>query len=681
MNYAISRFNTVRRKTREVLVGGNVGIGGNNPIRIQSMTTSNTLDVDATVAQCIRLAEAGSELIRVTAPSVPAARALKDIHAKFRAAGFSQPLVADIHFLPAAAMEAIEHVEKVRINPGNYADKKSPTGAPRDYTDAEYAEELERVHDAVAPLIRRAKELGRALRIGTNHGSLAERTLRRFGDTPAGMVEAALEFVRICEAENFRDLVLSMKSSNPKVMIEAYRLAAVRMAEEGMDYPMHLGVTEAGEGEDARIKSAIGIGSLLVDGIGDTIRVSLTEDPWRELPVCREILSRIIPEKTLIAGSVPANAPVSDRDVDPLEFHRRPVVSVKFNDECGIDAGTPPRVFAFADVEKPLEEIIREVRAANAKSAPVEGLVLPVATESDLAAACELQCALEDEIPAFVFDPVKDSVPELFARFSPSRRSATYVQRRFNPANAEIVPAWAALCRDKGVGLVVDSTAAARAAVLPHLKNFPQEKLIFTTSRKAPGVHPVGAYRQLAQALANADIRAPIWIRASAKNTVLPFSKIPTATPDEAPALEAALLAGPLLCDGIGDVVSVETAGTLRKNLELAYAVLQGARARQTRTEYVACPSCGRTLYDIQATVREIKARTAHLDGVTIGVMGCIVNGPGEMADADFGYVGGAPGKINLYVRRECVATGIPQSEAVDRLVALIKEHGRWKDA
>ncbi len=675
MSYAISRFNTIRRKTREVLVGGTVGIGGKNPIRIQSMTTSNTLDVAGTVAQCIRLAEAGSELIRITAPSVPAAQALKSISEQFRAAGFSQPLVADIHFLPAAAMEAIEHVEKVRINPGNYADKRS--AGTRDYSDKEYAEELERIHDAVAPLIRRAKELGRTLRIGTNHGSLSERTMRRFGDTPAGMVEAALEFVRICEAENFRDIVLSMKSSNPKVMIEAYRLAVEKMNAERMDYPIHLGVTEAGEGEDARIKSTIGIGSLLVDGIGDTIRVSLTEDPWHELPVCREILSRIRPEK--ISGSVSAS-PVSDRSVDPLEYHRREIVSVKFNDKCSVSAGTPPRVFTFADVEKPLPQIIADVRAANLKSMPIEGLVLPVATKSDLAAACELQCALEDEIPAFVFDPVKDSTPELFENFCPSRKSASYIQRRFNPANAEIIPEWVNICRRKEVGLVVDSTAAARSAVLPALRDFPQEKLIFTTSRKTPGVHMVGGYRQLAQALANVGIHSPIWIRASAKNTVLPFPKIPTASPDEAPTLEAALLAGPLLCDGIGDIISVETAGTLSKNLQLAYGILQGARTRQTRTEYIACPSCGRTLYNIQETVREIKARTSHLDGVTIGIMGCIVNGPGEMADADFGYVGGAPGKINLYVRKECVATGIPQAEAVERLIALIKEHGRWKD-
>ncbi len=323
LNYSISRFNTIRRQTREVLVGGIVGIGGKNPIRVQSMTTSNTLDVAGTLSQCIKLAEAGAELIRITAPNVPAAKALKEIHAQFRAAGFSQPLVADIHFMPAAALEALEHVEKVRINPGNYAEKSR--AGTKDFSEKKYAEALEKIHEAVAPLIKRAKELGRTLRIGTNHGSLSERTLRRFGDTPEGMVEAALEFVRICEAENFHDIVLSMKSSNPKVMIAAYRLASKKMAELSMNYPMHLGVTEAGAGEDARIKSAIGIGSLLVDGIGDTSRVSLTEDPWKEIPVCQKIIERIPTQNSAFSGT-PNYAPLNAYDVNPIAFSRREIV-------------------------------------------------------------------------------------------------------------------------------------------------------------------------------------------------------------------------------------------------------------------------------------------------------------------------------------------------------------------
>lgn len=679
MSYALSRFNTVRRPTREVRVG-NVGIGGKNPIRLQSMTTTDTLDVAGTVAQCLRLAEAGSELIRITAPTIEAARALRDIHREFRAAGFSQPLVADIHFLPAAAMEAIEHVEKVRINPGNYADKNRAR-TPHDYTDAEYAAELERVAATVAPLIRRAKALGRALRIGTNHGSLSERTLNRFGDTPAGMVEAALEFVRICEAENFRDIVLSMKSSNTKVMIAAYRLAVKTMRERGMNYPIHLGVTEAGEGEDARIKSAVGIGSLLLDGIGDTIRVSLTEDPCREIPACREITARIDKICTIPSGN-PVPAPVRDIATSAFAFHRREVVPVTLGAAgTRIAADEPPRVFLFPETDAPLAQIIADIRAllgsARVAGTPIEGLVLPIATESDLAAASEIQATFGNEIPAFVFDPEKSSVPALFEKFSPSEKSATYIQRRFNPANMEIVEEWIALCRRKNLGLVVDSTAGGRMGIVPALRDFPQEKLIFTTSRKTPDAHPVGQYRKLAQMLANAGIRAPIWIRATAHNTILPLPKFGGGNDAR---VEASLLAGPLLCDGIGDILSVELAPDAAQNLRLAYDILQASRSRRSKTEFIACPGCGRTLYDIQETVRKIKEATGHLRGVTIGVMGCIVNGPGEMADADFGYVGGAPGKINLYVRKECVARAIPQEEAVGRLVELIKKHGKWQE-
>lgn len=677
MSYALSRFNTVRRPTREVIVGG-VGIGGRNPIRLQSMTTTNTLDVAGTVSQCIRLAEAGSELIRITAPTVEAARALREIHRDFRAAGFSQPLVADIHFLPAAAMEALEHVEKVRINPGNYADKRG--ALMRDYTDAEYTEELERVAEAVSPLILRAKALGRTLRIGTNHGSLSERTMNRFGDTPAGMVEAAMEFVRICETNGFYDLVLSMKSSNTKVMIEAYRLAVRMMHDNGMNYPIHLGVTEAGEGEDARIKSAIGIGSLLLDGIGDTIRVSLTEDPWHELPACREITSRIEKISTMPSSDHPVPAPVRDTGIESFSFHRRKIVPVSLGLGKEISEDAPPRVFVFVDVEKPLAEIVADLRALLAKTrgkTPVEGVVLPIATESDLAAACELQSQFEDEIPAFIFDPVKTSVPALFEKLSPSKKSATYIQRRFNPANAEIIPDWIALCREKNIGLVVDTTAGARAAIIPALEGFPQDKLIFTSSRKTPDAHAVGVYRKLAQMLANAGIRAPIWIRSTVKNTILPLPKFGG---DSDARVEASLLAGALLCDGIGDILSVELSPSAERNLALAYDILQASRSRQTKTEYIACPSCGRTQYNIQETVKKIKERTGHLSGVTIGVMGCIVNGPGEMADADFGYVGGAPGKINLYVRKECVERGIPQDEAVEHLINLIKSHGKWEE-
>ena len=377
--YCASRLRTLRRPTRVVAVGG-VGVGGANPIRVQSMTTSDTEDVAATLDQCVRLAEAGCEIIRITAPTKAAAAALRDIHRRFRAAGFAQPLVADIHFLPAAAMEAVEHVEKVRVNPGNYADKKK--FAVREYTDAQYAEELDRLHEAFSPLVLRAKALGRALRIGSNHGSLSDRILNRFGDTPLGMVESALEFVRICESHGFRDLVLSMKSSNPKVMVEAYRLAARRMADEGMDYPLHLGVTEAGEGEDARIKSAIGIGSLLADGLGDTIRVSLTEDPWHEIPVCHRLLAAVGAFQPAAPGLLPAR-PTPDEavcdGVDPYAFARRETETLVLSPGCRAGSGEVPRVVVRSSF--PLSQAAaaaREVVDAHSRQreARVEGLLV-----------------------------------------------------------------------------------------------------------------------------------------------------------------------------------------------------------------------------------------------------------------------------------------------------------------
>ena len=369
-----------------------------------------------------------------------------------------------------------------------------------------------------------------------------------------------------------------------------------------------------------------------------------------------------------------------DTDISSFSFRRRDIVPVELGAGKKISVEDPPRVFVFIDAEKPFEEIVRDLRSllnATRTKTPVEGVVLPIATESDLAAACELQTLFEDEIPVFVFDPVKTSVPVLFEKLSPSKKSATYIQRRFNPANAEIIPDWIALCREKNIGLVVDTTAGARAAIVPALADFPQDKLIFTSSRKTPDAHPVGVYRKLAQMLANAGIHSPIWIRSTVKNTILPLPKF---NGENDARTEASLLAGALLCDGIGDIFSVELSPSPLRNITLAYDILQATRSRQTKTEYIACPSCGRTQYNIQETVKKIKARTGHLSGVTIGVMGCIVNGPGEMADADFGYVGGAPGKINLYVRKECVERGIPQEEAVDRLIDLIKSHGKWTE-
>ena len=663
-----SRHRTVRRLTRVVNVGG-VGVGGNNPIRVQSMTTSDTEDVAATVAQAIRLAEAGCEIIRITAPNKAAAAALKEIRQQFRAAGFSQPLVADIHFLPAAAMEAVEHVEKVRVNPGNYADKKK--FAVLEYTDAAYAEELERLHTAFSPLVLRAKELGRSLRIGTNHGSLSDRIMNRFGDSPNGMVESALEFIRIAESHGFKDMVLSMKSSNPKVMVEAYRLAAARMAEQGMDYPLHLGVTEAGEGEDARIKSAIGIGSLLADGLGDTIRVSLTEDPWLEIPVCKEIVRRAESFAALGAGSsvrLPADP------ADPFSFVRRETELLVLSTNCLAGSGEVPRVIVrssagLADWQAAAKEILdahaaqREVRA--------EGLLVRLDDVIHAAGLRSLRKALGQAVPAIF---VETSLTPADFPFDGSG-SRLVVVKAFAAGDAAELKAWGEAIVKHDALLVVDLDGPTLAALTKELSAIPADRLILTSSQPQDGLHATGTYRELVRCADIAQLEAPLWIRATVANAVLIDPGF------QSRLIEASILAGGLLVDGYGDFLSCETPTSSAKSLTLAYDILQGARMRQTKTEYVACPSCGRTLFDIQSTTLKIKERTGHLKSVTIAVMGCIVNGPGEMADADFGYVGGAPGKINLYVGKTPIKFNVPQEEAVERLVDLIKEKGRWVEA
>ena len=667
-DYCPSRHRTVRRLTRVVNVGG-VAVGGLNPLRLQSMTTSDTEDVAATVAQAIRLAEAGCEIIRITAPNKAAAAALKEIRQQFRAAGFNQPLVADIHFLPAAAMEAVEHVEKVRVNPGNYADKKK--FAVLEYTDAAYAEELERLHAAFSPLVLRAKELGRSLRIGTNHGSLSDRIMNRFGDSPNGMVESALEFIRIAESHGFKDMVLSMKSSNPKVMVAAYRLAAARMTELGMDYPLHLGVTEAGEGEDARIKSAIGIGSLLADGLGDTIRVSLTEDPWHEIPVCREIVRRAEAFAALGAAStvqLPADP------TDPFSFTRRATETIELSPKCLAGSGEVPRVVVrsivgLADWQAAAKEILdahaaqREVRA--------EGLLVRLDDVAQAASLRSLRKALGPSVPTLF---VETSVAPADFPFDGSG-SRLVVVKAFAAGDAAELKAWGEAIVKHDALLAVDLDGATLAALTKVLSAIPAGRLILTSSQPQDGLHATGTYRELVRCADIAQLQAPLWIRATVANAVLIDPGF------QSRLIEASIHAGGLLVDGYGDFLSCETTTTTAKSLTLAFDILQGARMRQTKTEYVACPSCGRTLFDIQSTTLKIKERTGHLKSVTIAVMGCIVNGPGEMADADFGYVGGAPGKINLYVGKTPVKFNIPQEEAVERLVDLIKEKGRWLEA
>jgi (E)-4-hydroxy-3-methylbut-2-enyl-diphosphate synthase len=670
MSYCTSRFQTVRRPTREVRVG-QVGVGGVQPIRVQSMTTSDTQDVAATVRQSIALAEVGCEIVRITAPNVAAARCLKDIRRDFTAAGFGHvPLVADIHFLPAAAMEAVEHVEKVRINPGNYADKKK--FAVREYTDSAYDEELQRLHDSFSPLVLRSRELGRALRIGTNHGSLSDRIMNRYGDTPLGMVESALEFLRIAEAHSFRDIILSMKSSNPKVMIQAYRLLVERMAKEDMHYPLHLGVTEAGDGEDGRIKSAIGIGSLLLDGLGDTIRVSLTEDSVYEIPVAQAIANKAM---SRWRSGTPAE-PAADR-INPYQFRRRESSLVELSPRCRVGGDQPPRVIVRVKSAAALSDAARELSSPRLADTPAEGLLVPIATPGDLAELCAT--AARTDLPAdfLVLEVAPALTPDILQPLLALTRGKLVLLRRFTAAEVGTLAAFAEMAGRHGHFVACEAEAADLPVLAPVIHGPDGARLWFTsgtTTAAGDEAHPTGRYRRLAEALQATGSTAPIWIRNTAATAAGPGGDFLSRL------LDASFLTGGLLCDGVGDLVSVETEPDPVRATKLAYNVLQGAGARISKTEFVACPSCGRTLFDLQTTTQRIRAQTGHLKGVKIAIMGCIVNGPGEMADADFGYVGGAPGKINLYVGRTCVQYNIPQAEADARLIALIREHGRWFD-
>lgn len=665
--YCASRFATVRRPSREVFVG-DVGVGGDNPIRIQSMTTTNTLDVSATVAQSIALAEAGCEIIRVTAPNKKAAQALKEIRQKLRQAGFDNPLVADIHFLPSAAMEAVEHVEKVRVNPGNYADNKK--FAVREYSDSQYQAELERLHEEFSPLVKRAKELGRSMRIGCNHGSLSDRIMNRYGDTPLGMVESALEFLRIAETHGYQDIILSMKSSNPKVMIEAYRLLVEKMDGEDMSYPLHLGVTEAGDGEDGRIKSAIGIGSLLMDGLGDTIRVSLTEDPVYEIPVAKALASKAMSHWT------EASPPYAKADsIDPYSFNRRTVHTVQLGPNIKIDSETPPSVITRSAISpSEVNELATSIRKAMPvlSDTPIESLWIRVDSLEQLKAIPSAWKAIGTLIPSLTLEIAREIDLESLSSYLPRKDIPLVLLRDFADEDYSQYIRFLRICSDFQAIPIAGISPECEDGIFSE----PAPNLIVTVrselSIEKP-FHEIGVYRQLAEKLKKWQNASPIWIRNGRISSVDSQGFLDRL-------LDASLLSGSLLCDGIGDLVSIESEPDIARATKLAYNLLQGAGARISKTEFVACPSCGRTLFDLQTTTQRIREKTGHLKGVKIAIMGCIVNGPGEMADADFGYVGGAPSKINLYVGKECVRYNIPQKEADERLIDLIKEYGKWVD-
>jgi (E)-4-hydroxy-3-methylbut-2-enyl-diphosphate synthase len=641
-------------------------VGGKNPLRVQSMTTTDTMDIDATTRQTIELAEAGCEIVRITAPNVRAAKALGEIARKVRSAKIFVPLVADIHFLPKAAMEAAKHVEKVRINPGNYADRKK--FQIREYTDSQYEEELERLHHEFSPLVLRCKELGRAMRIGTNHGSLSDRIMNRFGDSPRGMAESAIEFLRIANHHAYHEIILSMKSSNPKVMIQAYRLVVSLMKKEGMNYPLHLGVTEAGDGEDARIKSAIGIGSLLFDGLGDTIRVSLTENPIAEIPVARDLASRahLWWEH---GGKEPILTEETDF-IDPFSFTRRPVDTIQLGrPPISLGDKNPPTVIAspqgsLTDSASIIQEVART--QVSAKDARVEGLLVSLKDTNEIP---ELQTLARSVLGALSFLVVEDSrVEDDIPPAIPGSVPIIWLPKNEFTEESELAR-FLALCEEAGHHPAV---AFCPTKISPGLLT------LLTLSTKSPVVtvsssvskNPIANYRQLASALH--ELKLPVWIRN------LEDDRISNEDLFSGRLLDASILSGSLLCDGLGDLISVENLGSLNRNRGLAYNILQGARARISKTEFVACPSCGRTLFDLQSTTQKVKNATGHLKGLTIAVMGCIVNGPGEMADADFGYVGSGPGKIDLYVGKERVKSAVSETDAVDQLVQLIQEEGKW---
>ena len=517
MSYCLSRFQTLRRRTVEVKVGS-VGVGGSNPIRVQSMTTSDTQDIEATVKQSIALAEVGCEIVRITAPNVAAAQCLREIRRRFSAAGFGHvPLVADIHFLPAAAMEAVEHVEKVRVNPGNYADKKK--FAVKEYSDSDYERELQRLHEAFSPLVQRAAQLGRSLRIGTNHGSLSDRIMNRYGDTPLGMVESALEFLRIARSHGFHDLILSMKASNPKIMIEAYRLLVERMNGEDMHYPLHLGVTEAGDGEDGRIKSSIGIGSLLLDGLGDTIRVSLTEDSVYEIPVARAIADKVM---SLWPKARPEAAEPAD-PIDPFHFNRRTTATLDLSSRCRVGPENPPRVIVTLPSVADLPAAAAALASPRLKNTPAEGLMIPVQGPGELGDLCARLPAAGLPCEFLGLDLGPGVGPDLLRPLLAMSPGRILLARTFAGSRAEELEAFLTLVRETGHFLAAAVDPAEIAAFAPTLGGANDRHLVFTvapTAARLGAGHAVGAYRRLAAGMAAAGSTAPIWIRNTTASAV-----------------------------------------------------------------------------------------------------------------------------------------------------------------
>jgi len=645
---AYSRF-----KTREVFVG-KVPLGGNNPIRIQSMTTTNTMDTIATVEQTIRMVDAGCEYVRITAPSINEAKNLENIKNELRKRGYEVPLIADIHFTPNAAEIAAQIVEKIRVNPGNYADKKKFNQL--EYTDEEYNVELKRIREKFTPLVKICKEHGAAMRIGTNHGSLSDRVMNRYGDTPLGMVESALEFVRICEELDYHNIVLSMKASNTQVMVRAYRLLVNRMINEGMNYPLHLGVTEAGGGEDGRIKSALGIGTLLEDGLGDTVRVSLTEDPEYEVPVAISLVNRY--ENRKGQNSIMA---IDENPVDPFTYFKRNSFELH-----GLGGSNHPIVTADLSSYK------------NISYDDLKDIGYTYNTVTD-------KWSVSDIAADFIF------TGNNYLSFPiPSRLKQICNYHH-----------WLSLGEDKNSYPLFTTKEYLKSTDLLATLNFLEINLSDLTEglikklKKENNIvliietkndHGMAEQRRFFIELMNKKLENTVIIKRDYKNISFDELRLYSSTD-----------LGALLIDGMGDGVWIaanQIKTNKRENEKTTYVgesqtkfvnrtlfgILQAARVRISKTDYIACPSCGRTLFDLQETTEMIRNRTSHLKGLKIAIMGCIVNGPGEMADADYGYVGSGIDKISLYRGKNIVSNNIPSAKAVDSLINLIKDDGNWTD-
>jgi (E)-4-hydroxy-3-methylbut-2-enyl-diphosphate synthase len=636
--------------TREVTIG-DVPMGGANPIRIQSMTTTDTMDTMGTVEQSIRMIAAGCEYVRITAPSIKEAQNLAEIKKQLRQRGFATPLVADIHFTPNAAEVAARIVEKVRVNPGNYADKKKFDQI--DYTDAEYQGELERIYQKFSPLVKVCKEYGTAMRIGTNHGSLSDRIMSRYGDSPQGMVESAMEFIRMCEMMNYYNLVISMKSSNPQVMVQAYRLLVATMVSEGMNYPLHLGVTEAGDGEDGRIKSAVGIGTLLEDGLGDTVRVSLTEEPEAEAPVAIALVNRYADRSRHAA----AGASRRENDVQAIPVQHNPYEYRKrhtYEANAFIGGHMVPRV-------------VVDLSQANLKDATLLNdagyIYSPLLDKYTMGEQSVDFVYLADSLPSFNFPgnlkqlydyPAWQRLPDR-TMCHPVFTLGEYVRAVDRCAALNLVRV-----KPSDIG-------SEQLALIPLDKS-----LVFVLETDA--LHGMADQRAFLFKMEEMELDVPVIIKRSYN-----FGAQEAALKTQSLQLYASTDLGALLIDGFGDGIWIDApAVDTRTITSAAFGILQATRSRISKTEYISCPSCGRTLFDLMVTTQMIRSRTSHLKGLKIGIMGCIVNGPGEMADADYGYVGSGTDKVTLYRGKEAVKKNISSANALDELINIIREDGNW---